>query len=292
MNARFPVSNKTLTGPTSSSPTLTFDITNDTVTDYRNVQVSAVVRDGQRNPVHVSQTDIGQLPARETASGVFTWRKSFPTRTVECTVPSNTMLLIDRSGSMNNQQQNPPQPFTAVKAAATDFVSLLGTPARSGLVSFAGQASLDQGLTQEHENTRRSVENMQILPQSEGGVTNLGAAVKTARDALEQANEDRQNVLVILTDGKANAPEDPGGETYAKRQITRVKQSGATVYTIGLGDDVNQQFLEDIASDSGNYFQAADRDALSGIYEEIHSSLCEQAPFITEIITTQYQPVQ
>lgn len=292
VSARFPVSNKTLTGPTSSNPRLTFDISNDTVMDYRDVQVSAIVRDGENNPVHVSRTDIGELSARSTESGVFTWRESLPTRTIACTVPSNTMLLIDRSGSMNDQKDNPPQPFTAVKEAATQFLDLLGESAQSGLVSFASEASLDHALTQRHTNTLTAVQNMRILPRSERGFTNLGAAVQKAHDALTEAAEDRQGVIIILTDGKANAPEDPGGETYARQQVVQAKRSDIAVYTIGLGDGVNQQFLSSIASDSDNYYQAADREVLSGIYEEIHDSLCQQAPFITEIITTQYQPAR
>jgi uncharacterized protein YegL len=291
-NARFPVSNKTLTGPTSSNPRLTFDVTNSTVKDYNNVEISAVIRDGNRNPVQVSRTSIGRLPANETASGIFTWREPFPTRTVQCTTPSDTMLLIDRSGSMNDQQDNPPQPFTAVKDAAMTFLELLDSSARSGLVSFAGDVTKEQELTQQHANTLSSVRSMRILPGAEQGVTNLGAAVQSARNVLSQSTGDKEKVMIILTDGKANAPEDPGGEEFARRQITQAKQSDIVVYTIGLGGDVNQQFLSAIASDEDNYFQAASRNELSGIYEQIHSSLCEQAPFITEIITTQYQPFQ
>jgi hypothetical protein len=291
-NARFPVSNKTLSGPTSTRPRLTFDVTNDTVRDYQDVQISAIIRDGERNPVHVSRTSIGELSARSSESSVFTWRQPFPTRSVTCTVPSDTMLLIDRSGSMNDDGENPPQPFTAVKAAATDFLELLGEPARSGLVSFADQASLDQSLTADHTSTLSAVRSMRILPQSEQGFTNLGTAVQSARDAFQQSADQRQDVMIILTDGKANAPENPGGEVFARQQIQQAKEAGIIVYTIGLGAGVNQQFLDNIASESGSYFQAATRDALSGIYDEIHNSLCEQAPYITEIITTQYRPAE
>lgn len=289
-NARFPITNKTLTGATSSNPRLTFDVTNEGVRDYTNLRLSAVVFDGTNRPVHVSETEFDTLPARSTKSGIFTWRQPFPTRTISCTVPSNIMLLLDRSGSMNEQGSNPPQPLTAVKQAATDFVQLLGEPARSGLISFATESTVDQRLTNNHTQTRQSIDEMFIREEDERGFTNMGAAVRAANTILRDAGDSRRtSVLIILTDGKANAPEDPGGEVFAQQQINTAKENGVLVYTIGLGDDVNQQFLNNIASQPANHFSAVDRQALSGIYEEIHNDLCEQAPFITEITPTHYE---
>lgn len=291
--AQFPISNKTLTGATSSSPRLTFDITNQSVQDYSNMEVSTVVFDGLNNPVHVSRTKIGRFPGQSTQTGVFTWREPFPTRTVSCVVPSNIVLMIDRSGSMNDQGQNPPQPFSSVKQAATDFARLLGDSAQSGLVSFATESSINQTLSSDHDQTLQAIQSMYIRPEDETGFTNLGSAVISAQDLLNSsADSRRSNVMIILTDGKANAPEDPGGEVYARQQINTVKNNDVTVYTIGLGDSVNQTFLREIATEPSSYYQAADRQALAGIYDEIHERLCQQAPFITEIIPTHYQSAQ
>lgn len=292
-DARFAVSNKTLTDATGTNPRLTFDVSNRTVQNYQGLQLTGVIFDGANKPVHVSRTNLGSIPAQSTKSSAFTWRQPFPTRTVQCTVPSNTMMLLDRSGSMNDKQSDPPQPLTAVKQAASDFIQLLGEPAQSGLVAFAGNSRVRQELTQNHAQTESAIETLQIRPQDESGRTNIGSAVRLARETLDSARNPRSaNAMIILTDGRANAPEEPGGEVYARDQIEQVKSAGISVYAIGLGEAVNEQFLADIASEPENYFQAVDRQALSGIYDQIHSDLCQQAPFITEIVPTHYELTQ
>jgi Mg-chelatase subunit ChlD len=289
-DVRLPTANKTLSGATSSSPRLTFDVRNGSVFDYTSIQMAGIIFDGTNQPVHISQTRFDTLPTQSAKTGVLTWRKPFPTREVACSVPADTMLLLDRSGSMNEVSASPPQPFTSVKNAAGDFVDLLDTQTRSGLVTFATKAEVNQQITDNHADTKTAVDQMYIRPQDETGFTNIGAAVQLGRQQLtEPSNSNREKVMIILTDGKANAPKDPGGEVFARRQVAQAKQAGITVYTIGLTDQVNQSFLASLASSPDNYLQAADRTALTGVYEQIHSDLCKQAPFITEIIPTHYE---
>jgi Mg-chelatase subunit ChlD len=286
----FPVANKTLSGATSSNPTLSLDVRNSSVRDYTDVAITALVFDGNREPVHASQTQISDFPAQSTKARTFTWRKPFPTREVACTVPSDILLLLDRSGSMNEQSQSPPEPFTSVKDAATQFVDLLGSEARSGLISFATDAETNQRISGNHSETRSAINEMFIRPEDETGFTNMGDAIRIGRQQLQSSEgANREKTLVILTDGKANKPDNPGGEAFANQQIAQAKQAGITVYTIGLSDQVNQSFLSSVASSPDNYLQAADRTSLTGIYEQIHSDLCEQAPFITEITPTNYR---
>jgi len=140
-----------------------------------------------------------------------------------------------------------------------------------------------------HADTAADINRIFIRPKDETGFTNIGAAVRLARLQLTAGNQDREKVMILLTDGKANKPDDPGGEAYARQQVSQAKQAGITVYTIGLGSQVNQAFMSSIASSPDKYLQVADRTVLTNVYERIHSDICQQAPSITEIIPTHYE---
>lgn len=287
--ASFPVSNKTLSRPTSSTPRLTFDVTNPSVRTYQDLQLAAVVRDGAGRPVQVSQTEIGALPAQSTKPGVFTWRRPFPTRTGQCQVPSDIMLLIDRSGSRDGQSQDQPAQ-AAVKSAASDFVRLLGESARSGLVSFAGRSEVSQSLSRDHADTLQAVESLSFSSEDDRGTVDTGSAVRSALSALSSTRDSRHtDVMILLTDGKVNTSQASRKEASARQQITRAKDSGVVVYTIGLGEDAGQAFLRRAATSPSHHFQAASRQALSAAYQNIHDDLCEPTSFITEIIPTNYE---
>ena len=106
--------------------------------------------------------------------------------------------------------------------------------------------------------------------------------------AAEEYNSVRQNtearrVLVILTDGRATAP-DEEPEAYALAAAGAIRSYGVEVYSIGLGANVNFEFVENLASDSAHAYQALTAADVDTIYQTITSSLCEEGPAIIEII--------
>ncbi len=296
-DVNFRISNKTLSGATSSSPRLTLDVTNTNLRRFEDIGIVSIVSNQLGEAVQASKTVIEELEAGETASTIFTWRQPFPTRSVACTNPLDVVLLIDRSGSMDDENQNPPQPLLAVKQAATDFVDLLETDVRSGLVTFATEATDNQSLTTSHDRTLAAVNNINIRT-SEGGSTNLGAAINEATSFLtvstsatsSSSQDEREKIMVMLTDGKVNAPENPGGQSFARSAAEAAKEAGVQMYTIGLGESVDHSFLQEIASEDGRHFQAVDQTELQEVYSNVREDLCPRAPYITETIPTTYQP--
>ena len=93
--------------------------------------------------------------------------------------------------------------------------------------------------------------------------------------------------MVLLTDGKANAPEkkDLTPEEYALGMAHEAALRGIEVYTIGLGSEVNGAFLATLATNNKHAYQAADKAALDEIYQTISQSLCEDGPAVIDIIT-------
>jgi hypothetical protein len=55
------------------------------------------------------------------------------------------------------------------------------------------------------------------------------------------------------------------------------------VYAIGLGDEVNMEFIRQIASPDAAY-QAVTRDQIDRIYRDITSAICEDGAAVIDIV--------
>ena len=126
--------------------------------------------------------------------------------------------------------------------------------------------------------------------------TNIYDAIKSSRRELTSERVrggDIQRVLILLTDGIANRPKNPQGRTeredilFAERlaleEAVKAKEDGINIFTIGLGDNTNKDFLKNIASAEANHFIAPTTDDLGAIYELISSGICEKKPAVVDI---------
>lgn len=288
----FVVRNKVLENA-SSLPKVRAELENTSVIDHQDVEVVSVVFDANENAIATSRTFVEKLPKKSSVPIVFTWPQPFATELESCVVPVDVTLLFDVSGSMNNDSDDPPQPLTDAKEAAAEFVERLSPDDRASLVTFATDARVLKRFSNQHIGTSQLIRNIQIEPEEEVGSTNTGVAFANAVSVLLSDStpnrEDVPKVIVLLTDGIANEPEDPGGEEYAIIHSENAKEAGYTVYTIGLGQSVNSVFLRDIATtpeslDEQYYYSAATSKDLLGIYESINESICEKGPAIIDII--------
>ena len=72
-------------------------------------------------------------------------------------------------------------------------------------------------------------------------------------------------MIVLLTDGRP----DGGTEADALFAAGLARDLGATIYTIGLGSDVDAQLLKEIAGVDARYYQAPGEADLVAIYEAV-----------------------
>lgn len=267
------------------APRIDAILENTSIEDVRDVDAVVTVFNTRGNAIAASRTVVEYLPAQSEVPLVFTWPAPFPKEQEACAIPVDVMLLVDVSGSMNDDGGDPPQPLSAAKAAAASFVDRLATDDRVGVVSFATNARVEEPVTTLHGNARRTLLSLSILPAEETGFTNSGDALEKVGAALiGLATEDRKRVIVLLTDGLSNAPEPPGGEAYALDKAATVKREGILLYTIGLGDRVNDAFLKELASSEEGYYQAAASGDLDAIYRQVSAAICERGPAVIEII--------
>ena len=283
---------------TDTRPRLDATLVNtDRVNDVGQVTISAVIYDAAKNPVAVSETYSEGIARGAEQNIFFTWQSRFTknARGGMCANPVDTMLVFDRSGSMNVGAKKPPEPLTTAKNAAIAYIDSTEIKDQVGLVSFAGTASnpIDNELSRDYERVKTAVSGISI---STTGLqyTNLGEALKMALSELTSGrhNKDAKRAIVALTDGVANRPLDPihtnntsYAETYAIGFADEARKSGVEVYAIGLGTSFNEAFLRDrIATTPAHYFSAPTAGELESIYKKISASVCKEESFIKEVI--------
>lgn len=286
----FSVSDKILSN-LERQPNLTAVLHNETPELLRAVDVSTIIYDDKSNPIGVSATKIEKLDPNDAAKLIFTWPAPFDytADTEQCSTPVDVILGLDRSGSMKSENK-----IDQAKLAAEAFVARLTNKDQSGYVSFASTASvpIDQPLTGEVERLKLAISKTDI--HADGmQFTNIGDALRRAIDefATQRRNRDARPIIVLLTDGIPNRPLDENGKgtevygsQYALQVADEAKRDGITIYTIGLGSDVNGKLLEQLSTAPDYYYFAASGAELGRVYQQIATAMCKKAPSVIEIL--------
>lgn len=206
-------------------------------------------------------------------------------------LPLSLTILIDTSAS---QERTLPEE----KIAAKSFLESVVRPSKDevAIVSFTGEATLEQGMTSNLSRLRRAVDNVTFTPPSGyvgGGVvvgtppisgTNqatLGSTAiwdavwVTSEEVLGPAPEGTRRAIILLTDGV-----NTSGVKKMQDAIEASLKAEAVIYSIGIGDNyydgVNKGALKKISeSTGGSAFFPRDerelRDAFRQIQEEMRS---------------------
>ena len=283
---------------TDTKPRLDATVVNsDRVNDIGPVTFNAVIYDALKNPIAVSETYIEGLNRGGEQNIFFTWQDRFTKnpRGGMCATPVDTMLVFDRSGSMNIGNKNPVEPLTTAKNAAVAYLDSAELKDRVGLISFAGTASspVDKELSSDLDGAKAAILGIAISKDGPQ-YTNLGDALKGALNEFRSTrhNPEARSALIVLTDGVANRPVDPinaknttYAEEYAASFALEARKLGVEVYAIGLGETFNESFLRDrIATNATTYFKAPTAAELDGIYKKISATVCKEESFIKDII--------
>jgi Mg-chelatase subunit ChlD len=187
-------------------------------------------------------------------------------------IDQDVVLAIDSSGSM---VWNDPDRLRI--SGAKDYVTHLTYPDRIAVVDFDGIARLTKtnvGLEAHHlysdghygPDYTEVETDLDTIDQD--GLTNYGAALQVANDELiTYGDHGHAWVIILLTDGENSVG---GADALARSQSLRAAASGITIYTIGLGPDVNEALLTEIAQNTGGtYYAAPTAESIRYIYFEI-----------------------
>lgn len=177
---------------------------------------------------------------------------------------TDTVLVIDRSSSMKGTK------LDQAKEAAKSFVDAVSINPQNkvAVVSFTGEAKVNSPLTNNFASVKKAIDSI-----STGSSTCIACGITTAnQEIVSHGTAGSKKAIILLTDGRANTP---GDEQQAEQAaLTSVEngnaQSGTVFYTIGLGKEINDIFLKQIATDTGGKFYfSPTSDQLLAIYNEI-----------------------
>jgi len=190
-------------------------------------------------------------------------------------------LLESRAGRANTPQlaAAPEMPLQAVKDAVQSMIDVLvdlDTADQVALEHFAQHGYHIHNLAGPAPAAPAATraDGLQAIPDAcnrrqaghTSSVTNIGAGMDQAIAELTspRARAEAAKVIILLTDGKPNCNADnayvgdnhPEALDYALRRASHAKEQGMTVYTIGVGSDVNPELLTAMASQPDFYFFA------------------------------------
>jgi Ca-activated chloride channel family protein len=192
-------------------------------------------------------------------------QKIIPTR--------DLLLLVDLSGSMEaedftNREGETVDRLTAVQEVLDEFLTRREGD-RVGLVVFGNAPFVQVPFTQDLDACRMLLEETAV--RMAGPRTAFGDAIGLGITLFEESEvEDR--VMIALTDGN-----DTGSQVPPAKAAGIAATRGVVIHTVAIGDPtsvgeeaLDEEALEAIAETSGGqYFFAADRDSLEGIYETL-----------------------
>jgi Ca-activated chloride channel family protein len=159
----------------------------------------------------------------------------------ETDLPLTLAILIDTSRS---QERTLPDE----KSAARAFIDSVLRPNRdrASVISFTGEAELQQDMTNDLGKLRGAVEQVKIefptgSPECEGNVTPerelrcytgvWDAAWVTVNDVLSQTPAQSRRAIILLTDGQ-----DSSSMTKRQEAIDLAVKHNVVIYSIGIGD--------------------------------------------------------
>jgi Mg-chelatase subunit ChlD len=289
---------------TDTRPRLTTKIENTELTDADGVETVATIFSSEGKPLTVSRTLIDKFISRTTREVVFTWPNSIAKTIKSCEVPSDIMVVLDRSGSMSADGGEPPEPLESAKVAAQNFILQAQNSTQIGVVSYAASTTfpIEQVLTNDKQTAAKAA--IEVTMGKDGTqYTNMGEAFSTALAELtsERHRDNARKVIIFLTDGDVTRPLNPAtneldrdyAATYALEKAKIAKDAAVTIYTIGFGQALQKEdgsmtrdieLIRNLASEPELYYEAPTVADLEMVYKQIATGLCEEGPTKIEVI--------
>jgi uncharacterized protein YegL len=158
------------------------------------------------------------------------------------------VLVFDSSGSIGTT--NFEGPMKTFGAQFTNGMDVGPATANIGVVNFSSSVQTELPLSASKPAILGAINGMTYF----GDGTSIGASINQAQGVLNAGRANAPNVIILVTDGESG--DDPIGPANA------AKAQGTTIITVGIGDGISTQTLQQIASSSGYVFTPADFDDL------------------------------
>jgi Ca-activated chloride channel homolog len=206
-------------------------------------------------------------------------------------LPLSLAILVDTSAS---EERTLPEE----KAAASAFIDAVIRPDKdeAAVVSFTGDATLEQGLTGSVPRIRRALDQVRFEPpagyvgngtivggtppingSSNAGSTAIWDAIwTTSHEVLSNTSDKTRRAIILITDGQ-----DTSSHTKMNEAIDRAVKADAVIYAIGYGDmyigGINEGSLRKVSENTGGRaFFPRDESDLRTAFAQIQQELRSQ----------------
>jgi Ca-activated chloride channel homolog len=177
-------------------------------------------------------------------------------------------IAIDSSRSMEANDFSPSR-MEVAKEVAIDFVDAAPSGSKMAILSFAGNAFIEQDVTDSKSQLKQSIENIQI---SGVGGTDINEAIITSSNLII---ESESKSIILISDGQINVGTIDDAIDYANGRDVIVHaiamgtaEGGET--TFGGLTKVDEDILKALAFNTGGqFFKAETRDELAESFREI-----------------------
>ena len=169
---------------------------------------------------------------------------------------ADVMLVIDASSSMVGEK------IASAKAAADRFVELLDLPNdQIGVVAFASEAALVAPLSGDAATLSAAIAGLETASG-----TRIDKGIEMALEQLDSpaAIPGNTQVIVLLTDGR-----QPEVDELREAAAEARSRPGMRIYAVGLGEDVDEPLLAEVAGSADRVFLAAGPEDLLRIYTAV-----------------------
>jgi VWFA-related protein len=181
--------------------------------------------------------------------------------------PSSVLLVVDVSGSMAGE------PINQARNAMRDFVQTLEPTDYVGIVAFSSAVANLQPFTTDRDQLSAAIASLQA-----SGETALYDAMLAASGQMAQAPTRRQ-LVVLLSDGRATI-----GLPNRDASIQAAVAADAGVVAVGLGADLDTQYLNELAkATNGRYLAAPTPASLRQAYQDLAYAIRSQYTLLVEV---------
>jgi Ca-activated chloride channel family protein len=182
-----------------------------------------------------------------------------PSTTALAAKPRDVVFVIDRSGSMQGWK------MVAARRAAARMIDTLTSRDRFTAIAFDNAVVLvpERTLVAASDRNRyRAVEQLAKI-EARGG-TELAEPLRRAAQLLAGGTDDRERVIVLVTDGQV------GNEDHILRELAPNLRN-VKMFTLGIDQAVNAAFLKRLAAAGGGLCELVEsEDRLDAVMAKVH----------------------
>jgi len=206
-------------------------------------------------------TDIGPGEARIEESDAPTTDVSVQ-RAVEANIPLALIVTIDVSGSMQGET------LPKAQESARRLLNNLKPDDRAAVVSFGEEVRVEQSLSSDRAALLGAIDRLRA-----DGSTALYDGVARSTE-LAAASRFTRRAIVLLSDGKESGDASKLGR---EASLATAAEAGSPFYVVGVGPEIDREYLEQLATGSGGrYFEAAGAAQVPDVYASLEELLRSQ----------------